>query len=113
VALTGIALASNLGTFILYAMICLMTFVGFMGTKEFNALKHGIVPIAGLVLNVVMIGAILILNIGSGGTTQQATFLALGIAGVWLAVSVIYFVINSRQRNVPIVPSIRPTGAGD
>ena len=42
----------------------------------------------------------------------QATYLSLGIAGAWLLVSVIYLVITSRQRGVPIIPSAKTMGAG-
>lgn len=114
VALTGITLASNLGTFVLYAMICGVTVVAFMGKVDFNAIRHLIVPVLGLIVNIVMVLAIFIIGIQSGGTTAQATFLSLGIAGAWLLVSVIYFVISSRQRGVHIVPPIsKAVGAGD
>jgi amino acid transporter len=104
VTLTGITLASNLGTFVLYALICALTVVAFLGRKEFNLLKHGIVPVVGFILNVVMVLAIFIIGIATGGTTAQATYLALGVSAVWLIVSVVYFVVSSRQRGVPIVP---------
>ncbi len=116
VTLTAVALASNIGTFILYAMICLVTIVAFIGTKNFNVLKHGIVPGLGLLMNVAMLFAIVVLNIQSGGTTQQATLLALGIAGVWLVVSVAYMVITSAQRGTHIIPPVSAmtgtTGSG-
>jgi amino acid transporter len=111
-ALTGITLASNLGTFVLYALICALTVVAFMGTKEFNILKHGIVPVVGFILNVVMVLAIFIIGIASGGTTAQATYMALGIAVLWLVVSLFYFVVSSRQKGKPILPKVSPMGAG-
>ena len=43
-----------------------------------------------------MVLAIFVIGIQSGGTTAQATYLALGISGVWLVVSVVYFVIVQR-----------------
>ncbi len=115
VALTGITLASNLGTFVLYAMICGITVVAFMGKVDFNALRHLIVPVLGLIVNVIMVLAIFVIGLQSGGTTAQATFLSLGIAGIWLLISVIYFVISSRQRGVHIVPPVNSPvmGAGD
>jgi amino acid transporter len=115
VALTGITLASNLGTFVLYGIICGVTVVAFQGTKDFKLFRHGIIPGLGLIVNVVMILAIFIIGIASGGTTAQATYLALGIAGVWLAVSVVYFVVSSRQKGKHIIPpvSVVKSGAGD
>jgi basic amino acid/polyamine antiporter, APA family len=111
--LTGITLASNLGTFVLYAMICMVTIVAFAGTNAFNFLTHAIIPVLGLIANVVMVLAIFIIGITTGGTTTQATYMALAIAGIWLLISVTYFVISSRQRGVAIIPSIKPAGGTD
>lgn len=115
VTLTGVTLASNLGTFVLYGIICGVTLVAFMGRKEFSLLRHGIIPGLGLITNIIMLLAIFIIGIASGGTTAQATYLALGISGVWLLVSVAYFVINSRTKNKPILPPAAAMrgGAGD
>jgi hypothetical protein len=49
--------------------------------------------------------AIFILGIISGGITAQATYLALGISVAWLVVSLLYFVISSRQSGRAILPS--------
>ena len=103
-ALTGVTLASNLGTFILYAVICALTTVAFAGGHDFNAFKHMIIPVLGVIANVVMVLAIFIIGIQSGGSTAQATYLALGISGIWLVVSVVYFVVSSARRGHAIVP---------
>ncbi len=105
-ALTGITLASNLGTFVLYAMICGLTTVAFLGEKGFSWLKHGLIPALGLIVNVIMVVAIFGLGIVTGGTTAQATWMAIGISAVWLVLSVAYFIINSAQRGRAIVPSV-------
>jgi len=108
VTLTGITLASNLGTFVLYALICGLTVVAFIGTKGFNAFRHMAIPVLGLLVNVVMVLAIFLIGITTGGDTSKATYLALIISGAWLLVSLAYFVISSRQRGVHIIP---PTAA--
>ncbi len=105
VALTGITLASNLGTFILYAMICGLTIVAFSGKIDFSFFKHSIIPILGLIGNVVLVLTIFIVGIITGGTTAQATYLALGIASVWLIVSVLYLLITSSQKGQAIIPA--------
>src|SRR4029077_20954615 len=61
VGLTGITLASNLGTFVLYGLTCIWTIVAFKDREDFNVFRHGIIPGLGLVTNVVMVGAILYL----------------------------------------------------
>jgi basic amino acid/polyamine antiporter, APA family len=105
-ALTGITLASNLGTFVLYALICGLTVVAFAGTHGFSRIKHGIVPVVGLLLNIVMVLTIFVVGIASGGTTADATYLAIIISAGWLVFSLLYFVISSRARGKAIVPSI-------
>jgi APA family basic amino acid/polyamine antiporter len=105
VALTGITLASNLGTFVLYAMICGLTIIAFAGDKGFNLVKHTIVPILGLIVNIAMVLAIFVIGIISGGSTTQATYLALGISAAWLIVSILYFVITSRTKGQAILPA--------
>lgn len=104
-ALTGITLASNLGTFVLYALICGLTVVAFAGTAAFSFFKHAFLPALGLIVNVIMMLAIFIIGIMSGGTTAQATYLALGIAGGWLVLSVAYLVVTSARKGQAIIPS--------
>jgi basic amino acid/polyamine antiporter, APA family len=104
-ALTGITLASNLGTFVLYGLICGLTFVAFAGDKGFSFIKHALVPGLGLIVNVVMVLAIFIIGILSGGMTAKSTYLALGISGVWLVVSLAYFVIKSVRTGKAILPA--------
>ncbi len=106
VALTGITLASNLGTFVLYALICALTVVAFAGGKDFNLFKHGVIPGLGLITNIVMVGAIFIIGLISGGVTAQATYLALYISGAWLLVSVLYFAVSSAQSGRALVPPV-------
>ncbi len=104
-ALTGITLASNLGTFVLYALICGLTLVAFGASIEFNWLKHALIPALGLIANLVMVLAVFIIGITSGGITSQATYLALTISGVWLALSTAYFVISSLRKGKAILPA--------
>jgi basic amino acid/polyamine antiporter, APA family len=104
VALTGITLASNLGTFILYALICAITFVAFAGSQEFHAGRHAVIPALGVLVNIGMVLAIFFIGFLSGGSTAQATYLALGISAGWLVLSAIYFVVNSTRQGKHILP---------
>jgi len=103
-ALTGITLASNLGTFILYALICALTTVAFAGKADFSTFKHIIIPVLGFIANLVMVLAIFIIGLQSGESTTQATDLALGISAVWLLVSLAYFITNSLRKGQAILP---------
>lgn len=103
--LTGITLASNLGTFVLYALICGLTMVAFIGNNAFNFFKHAIIPTLGLIVNVIMVLAIFVIGVVSGGTTAQATYLALAISIGWLVLSIGYLVITSARKGHAIIPS--------
>ncbi len=116
VALSGITYASNLGTFVLYGLICAITVVAFLGRPDFNILRHLIIPVVGLIANVGLAVAIFALNYSFGGAAAQEANIALGIAGVWLVLSVIYFIVNSRTQEKHIVPPLKTmqaAGSGD
>jgi len=113
VALTGITLASNLGTFVLYALTCLWAVIAFAGHPNFNALKHMIVPVLGLLANIAMLVTIFGVGILGGGTTQQESLIAIAFAVLWAVVSVIYVVAGNRRsgRSLMSVPT-RTQAAG-
>ncbi len=96
VTLTGITLASNFGTFTLYGLTCLVTVVAFLGHKEFGVFKHIVIPILGLLANVAMLVTIFALGFLGGGDSQTEAFMALGIAGAWLILTVIYIASHRR-----------------
>jgi APA family basic amino acid/polyamine antiporter len=96
VTLTGITLASNFGTFVLYALTCFFTFNAFVSRPDFSILKHGIIPLLGLVANLVMLATIFAMGVAGGGDGQTESFIALGIAALWGVASVAYLVLNRR-----------------
>ncbi|MEW5801555.1 MAG: amino acid permease [bacterium] len=116
VGLTGITLASNFGTFILYGLTCVWTIVAFKGRKEFNFIKHGIIPTLGIIANVLMVVSILYLySIGNADAVAEAKICFI-IAGIWAAVSLLYVALTSVQKSyrVRLVTClIRPEQLGD
>jgi amino acid transporter len=98
VGLTGITLASNFGTFVLYGLTCLWTLIAFKGRKDFNILKHGLIPVLGIVTNVAMLIAIIYLYaIGNADSVAEAK-ICFYIAGAWGLVSVGYVIITSVKK---------------
>src|SRR5207253_1580942 len=83
VTLTGITLASNFGTFVLYALTCLWAIIAFASRPDFNWLKHLVVPGLGLLANIVMLVTILGVGIVGGGDSQTESLIAVGFAAVW------------------------------
>ena len=105
VALTGISIASNLGTFILYALICVWTVMAFSHRQGRNPILHIAVPIVGLLTNLLMIGLIFYLAFATPGDTQKEGRLALEIAVVWGVVSLIYVVVSNARTGRRVLPA--------
>lgn len=103
-ALLGITLASNIGIFVLYALICGLTFVAYAGRRDFHAIRHGVIPLVGLIGNIGLLAVVAVIGLTRGGVVTQATTLALGIAVGWAVASAIYLVWNSRRQSRPILP---------
>ncbi len=108
-ALSGTTLASNIGTFVLYGVICFVTFVAFAGRQEFHSIKHAIIPLLGIIGNVGMLIAIPWIGLTAGGVTTQATWLALGITVGWGVISAAYLVYNSRAQGKSIMAVPAPS----
>jgi len=104
-ALTGITLASNIGTFILYALICGLTFIAFTGKTEFHSGKHAIIPFFGLLGNLALLAGVVIIGLKTPGVSANATKMALYMTGIWGVVAAVYLVMNSRALNRSVLPS--------
>jgi amino acid transporter len=104
VTLTGITLASNFGTFVLYALTCLWAIIAFASRPDFNWFKHLVIPALGLLANLVMLVTILGVGIIGGGDSQTESLIALGFAAAWAVVSGIYVVLTNRRTGRALVP---------
>jgi APA family basic amino acid/polyamine antiporter len=95
--LMGIILASNLGAFILYALLCLLTIVTFAGDAAFSIFRHFLLPIVGLFINIGIVVAAANIGLNAGGLITQATTIAFGIAAAWLLISIAYYFFNRKR----------------
>jgi amino acid transporter len=103
VGLTGITLASNLGTFVLYGLTCIWTIVAFVERHDRHLVRHLTIPVLGLVANVLMVSAILYLAfIGTADSLHEA-YICFAIAGAWALVTILYVVVTSRRRGRSVV----------
>ena len=55
-SLLAITLTSNFGTFILYALSCLLCIIAFHKRPDYNFMKHTLIPGFGLLANLVCMG---------------------------------------------------------
>jgi amino acid transporter len=96
-SLLTMTLASNFGTFLLYALSCVTCIVAFHNHTQFNFIKHLIIPVFGLFAN---LACMIFYLVGPfmGYGTKMEPLLALGIAAVWAAYGGIYFVTASKKK---------------
>jgi APA family basic amino acid/polyamine antiporter len=98
VGLTGITLASNFGTFVLYGLTCVWTILAFVERHERNMVRHLVIPVLGLIANVTMLGAILYLYVIGNADAQREAYICFAIAGGWALISALYVVVNSMRK---------------
>jgi amino acid transporter len=98
VGLTGIALASNLGTFILYGLTCIWTIIAFKGRTDFSALKHAFIPSVGVIVNTLMVLAILYLYTTGNADAKAEAKICFMIAGGWAVIALIYVAMTTVRK---------------
>jgi basic amino acid/polyamine antiporter, APA family len=96
-SLLTVTLASNFGTFLLYALSCVICMVGFHNHKLYSPIRHLVIPIFGLLANLACM-AFYIIGPFMGYGTPKEPLLALGIAVVWAAYGGIYFLASSKKK---------------
>ncbi len=90
-----VTLASNFGTFLLYALSCILCMVAYHKHPAFNLLKHVLIPGFGLFAN---LGCMAFYVIGpyAGYGTPKEPLLALGIAALWGIYGGFYFLSSGK-----------------
>jgi amino acid transporter len=101
--LTAVMLLSNFGTFLLYGVTCIIAVVA-LSRERRSILTKYIIPIAGFAANMIMMGAVVWLGVIGGSDTQWAALVAIAITGIWMAIGLAYFVLNSRSTSSSIFP---------
>jgi basic amino acid/polyamine antiporter, APA family len=82
-----ITLASNFGTFLLYMMTCIIAIVAFREHHMFNGFKHVVVPVFGLLANLLCMLFYLIGPFSVAGMSWKEPYVALGIAAAYVLVA--------------------------
>jgi amino acid transporter len=96
-SLLTITLASNFGTFVLYALSCIICMVAFHNHKMYNPVKHLIIPLFGFLANLACM-AFYLIGPFLGYGTKLEPLTALGIAAVWGVYGGIYFMSSSKKK---------------
>ena len=93
-----ITLASNFGTFLLYMMTCIIAIVAFREHHSFHGFKHVVVPVFGLLANLLCMLFYLIGPFSVAGMSWKEPYVALGIAAVWGIYGALYFTMSSKKK---------------
>lgn len=107
VGLTGITLASNFGTFVLYGLTCFWAIVAFAQRPERGFIKHAIVPVLGCIANVVMLSGIIYLYITGTPDSVEEADICFAIAGGWAIISIIYVLVSSARKGKAVIGAPR------
>jgi len=106
-SLLTVTLASNFGTFLLYGLSCVICMVAYHNHPNFNFIKHGAIPVFGVLANLACM-AFYLIGPFMGYGTKMEPFLALGVAAVWGIYGGIYFLRSTKKTGRTTLVSARP-----
>ncbi len=96
-SLLTVTLASNFGTFVLYALSCATCMVAYHNHPKFSPLRHLFIPIFGLLANLACM-AFYLIGPFMGYGTKFEPLMALGAALVWAIYGGIYFMRSNKTK---------------
>ena len=101
-SLLAVTLTSNFGTFILYALSCLLCIVAFHKRADFRFVRHLLIPGFGLLAN---LGCMAFYLIGPtlGYGTVKEPLIALLIAALWGLYGGLYFMRSSKTKGKSVL----------
>jgi basic amino acid/polyamine antiporter, APA family len=98
-----ITLSSNFGTFLLYMMTCIIAIVAFREHHSFHGFKHVVVPVFGLLANLLCMLFYLVGPFSVAGMSWKEPYVALGIAAVWGIYGALHFTMTSKKKAKPLL----------
>lgn len=101
--LTQVTLISNIGTFLLYGMTCIICIVAFVGVRKRGLYSTIVAPTLGFLLNIGMLIGVLYFALAGGGSGQVDTIVAGAFALVWLIIGFGFLYIRKVTTGVPIL----------
>jgi hypothetical protein len=98
-----VTLVSNFGTFLLYMLTCIIAIVAFREHRSFNGFKHVVIPVFGLVANLVCMLFYLIGPFAVAGMSVKEPYIALAIVVVWGLYGAFYFLRSSKRKGKTVL----------
>jgi amino acid transporter len=98
-----VTLISNFGTFLLYMITCVVAMVAFREHHTFNGFKHMVVPIFGLIANLLCMLFYLVGPFAVSGMSVKEPYIALGVCGAWGLYGAFYFLRASKAKGKAVL----------
>lgn len=109
--LVVVTLVSNFGTFLLYMITNLVAIVAFHKHHTFHGFKHMVVPVFGLLANLLCMLFYLVGPVLVSGMSVKEPYIALSICGVFGIWGAIYFTRSSKAKAKPVLLTEKPQAA--
>jgi APA family basic amino acid/polyamine antiporter len=103
-----VTLISNFGTFLLYMITCWIAMVAFKEHHSFNGIKHVVIPVLGLLANLVIMLFYLVGPFTVAGMSWKEPYIALGVCAAWGIYGAIYFLKSSKAKGKEVLLSSKP-----
>ncbi len=101
--LTQVTLVSNIGTFLLYGMTCIICVLAFVGVKGRHWFSTIVAPVLGAILNILMLVGVAYYDTATQGPSiTRDTLIAIGFSLLWLVVGFGYLFGRKALRGIPI-----------
>jgi amino acid transporter len=104
-SLLVVTLMSNFGTFLLYMMTCIVAMMAFSEHHTFNTFKHVVVPVFGLVANLLCMLFYILGPFFVPGMSPKEPLIALGVVVLWALYGLVYFSKTSKAKGLLASPA--------
>jgi len=103
-----VTLVSNFGTFLLYMTTCFVAMVAFREHHMFHGIKHVVIPMLGMLANLVCMLFYLVGPFSVAGMSWHESYIALGVAALWGIYGAFYFIKGSKTKGKEILLTVKP-----
>ncbi len=107
--LVVVTLISNFGTFLLYMLTCIIAIVAFREHHSFSGFKHMVVPVFGLIANLLCMLFYLVGPFTVSGMSVKEPYIALAVCAAWGVYGAIYFARTSKAKGKSVLLEQRPS----
>lgn len=101
--LVQVALVSNIGTFILYGLTCIVCIIAFNGVAGRSVFNTLVAPLLGAILNIAMLIGVAYFAVTQGGAAQTNVIVAIVFSLIWLVLGFAFLFGRKIVTGTPIL----------